>query len=385
MKRYVQRRWGEPRHARRGTQDDDGTAQDTASTVLGLQRTAGNRAVAELIGRQGAGAQHLAQPVVQRYTVVPVSKQKTDYWAGENAPLRVSDDGSMAVIHNDGAPSDTKAFQTFYATPAVIQSSAVALAKAGSAFSIAPGAKTIVGRAPGDKKAQAQTLVSADTTNQDLARIGKGDFTFNACSANLHNFIGILRSMPGDPQKLERRRDVILKLQGSLDHDKKSVRVGEDLSVAMLEARKIATGQDGTGSSRQAYEGMKESMRKKVSEQYGIDEYALPDVGEGFGISRGGKGGRDGMGHFAPVIAQSGNDRVTLENDVSQKAGQEKQKIGEINPMWYFRMFGTIKKTWSGTEDQTFWGEAKKFESKDYGDRPLVTHLGSAPRTDDKE
>jgi hypothetical protein len=354
---------------------------DHASAFMAMQRTAGNRAVSELVGRGSASAEPADARTVQRYTVVEPKKQKPGYWQGLGVPLRVADDGSMAVIHNTGAPSNTAAFQTFFATPAVIAASAQALAKAGSAFTIAPGPQTLIGSAPGSKKAAQQTLVKAVTANQDLARIDRAGYTFNACSANLHNFLGILRSMPGDPQKLERRRDVVLKLQGSLDHDRKAVVIGEDLSIAMLEARKIATGEDGTGASRQAYEGMKESMRKQVSKQYGIDEYAMPDVGEGFGINRGGAGGRDGMGHFAPVIAQSGDDRVTLENDVSQKAGQEKQKIGEINPMWYFRMFGPVKKK----EDQTFWGEAKKYESADYGDRPLVTALGSAPRAQDED
>ena len=96
-------------------------------------------------------------------------------------------------------------------------------------------------------------------------------------------------------------------------------------------------------------------------------------------VMAGGAGGRSGMGHFAPVVAKSGSDSVTLENDVRQTAGQVRAQIGDLNPNWYMRMFGPVKRhLFSANEDQTFWGEAKKNESADYGDRPLVGRLGSA-------
>jgi hypothetical protein len=291
----------------------------------------------------------------------------------------------MAVKHGNGVPSNTRDFQVFYALSAILQQSAHALAQTGSAFTIAAGNDTIVGSAPNQKNAAQQTLNKAVVANQDLARIGKGDFAFNACSANLSNFLGVLRSMPNDALKLERKRDLITKLEGSLDHDKKAINVGENLTDAMIEARQVVTGTNAVGASRQAYDNMKESMRKQVAEQYGIDEHALPDVGEGFGIIQSGKGGRQGMGHFAPVVAKSGYDRVTLENDVSQTQGREKPKIGDINPNWYMRMFGTVKKHWYGNDDQTFWGEAKKFEKDDFGDRPLVAAIGSQAQQQEED
>lgn len=314
---------------------------------------------------------------VQRYTVVKTRQQRPGYWQGVGAPLRVADDGTMAVKHVDGAPKNSPDYQVFFATGEIIASSQQALTAVGSAFTIAQGHETLVGRAPGDRRAPSRTLHRAVTANTDLARIGKGSHTFNVCSANLSNFLGALRGLPGDDTKLERRRDVELKLVGSLDHDRQSVVIGEDLDVAMKEARKIVTGKEENGPARDAYDTLEESMRKQISAQYGIDEGAVTDVGQGFGIIRGGTGGRDGMGHFAPVIAVSGQDRVTLENDVQQTLGREKHAIGEINPNWYFRMFGPVKKHWYGDEDQTFWGEAKKHERGEYGDRPLVATLGS--------
>ncbi len=342
-----------------------------------MQQLIGNRAVSRLIARR-------ADPstFISRYTIVKTSKQKPNFWAGENAPLRVSDDGNMAVKHNNGVPADTNAFQSLYATPGILQASALALAANGSAFTIAAGTDTIQGKPPGDKNGAVRTLSKAVIGNQDLARIGKGDFTFNACTANMSNFLGVLRGLPGDNEKLERRRDIVLKLQGSLDHKKKEVVVGENFTDAMLEAREVATG---TPKSKAAYNTMSESVRKQVSAQYGINESALPDVGEGWGIMQGGKGGREGMGHFAPVVAKSGEDRVTLENDVSQSTGREKPKIGDINPNWYVRMFGPVKEGFWGNTDQTFWGEAKKYEKDDFGDKPLVTALGSQAMQQDDE
>jgi len=362
-----------------------GLADDLARSPRGLAQGA-------LVASLQASPRSLAQRrqvatigparVLQRYTVVEAGQQKPNYWQGLGAALRVADDGKMAVKHIDGTPKDTPDYQHFYATADIIQGSQQALTATGSAFTIAQGGGTLIGSAPGAKNAPSLTLYQAVTANQDLARIGKGSHTFNACSANLHNFLGVLRSMPGNADLLERRRDVVLKLEGSLDHAQKSVVTGEQLDVAMIEARRIATGSEGNGEARDRYNTMKESMRKQISAQYGIDESALPEVGQGFGIIRGGKGGREGMGHFAPVVAVSGQDRVTLENDVGQTEGREKQPVGQINPNWYFRMFGPVKKHWYGNEDQTFWGEAKKHEKADYGDRPLVATLGSQPRED---
>jgi hypothetical protein len=354
---------------------------------LTAQAAVGPRAKAQRQAIDGPlrGGQRASQsPVVQRYAVVKTKDQKPGFFNGAGAPLRVSDDGSMAVKHVEGTPSNTPDFQTFYATPGIIASSQAALTATGSAFTIAAGGNAMQGRAPGDRHAPQQTLVDAVVTNNDLARIGKGGHTFNACTANLSNFLGVLRGTPGDNTKLDRLRDVELRLSGSLDHDNKSVRIGEDLGQAMVQARQIVTGQDTSGAARDAYNAMKESMRKQIAAQYGIDEGAVPDVGQGFGIIQGGKGGNSGMGHFAPVIAASGADRVTLENDVSQTQGREKQAIGQINPHWYFRMFGPVKEHWWGKEDQTFWGEARKYEKGEYGDRPLVAVLGSQAMQQDR-
>lgn len=174
--------------------------------------------------------------VAQRYTVVEAGQQKPNYWQGLGAALRVADDGKMAVKHINGAPKNSPDYQDFYATADIIQGSQQALTATGSAFSIAQGGGTLIGSAPGVKNAPALTLHQAATANQDLARIGKGSHTFNACSYNMHNFLGVLRSMPGNANLLERRRDIVLKLEGTLDHalevgrHRRATRRGDDRS-----------------------------------------------------------------------------------------------------------------------------------------------------------
>jgi hypothetical protein len=161
--------------------------------------------------------------VAQRYVVVAQKDQKPGNWQGINAPLRVSDDGKMAIKHINGVPKDSPDFQDFYATDDVLGGSAAALEATGSAFLIAPGAESITGRPPNVKGAPAQTLTKAAITNQDFEPQGKGNYTFNVCSGNMSNFLGILRSLPDGENKWANRRDIVLKLQGSLDHDNQSV------------------------------------------------------------------------------------------------------------------------------------------------------------------
>ncbi|HRI11729.1 MAG TPA: hypothetical protein PLX89_01890 [Verrucomicrobiota bacterium] len=323
--------------------------------------------------------------MIQRYTKIPVAQQKPNYWQGLNADLRVSDDGNMAVKHVNGVPDNTNAYQEFFATPAVLRQSAQVLQAIDSAFTITQGQGTLVGPPPNSRLAwllgRTQTLYEADISNQDLARSGQGDYTFNACSANMSNFIGVLRTLPLDPQRLEQRRDLILKLHGAFNFEQREINVGEELTKAMREARQIATGANTSGEAKTAYNALSHWMRQWVSWRYGLNASALPDIGEGWGIMQGGKKGQPSYGHYAPVIAQSDHDRVTLENDVSQRTGSRSPKIGTINPNWYMRMFGPVKKHWfSATEDQSFYGEALRFEEDDFGENPLVARIGSTQR-----
>ncbi len=320
------------------------------------------------------------QPI-QMYSIIKPNNQKPNYFQGPGRTLRVSDDGKMAVNHINGVPDNSSAYQDFYATTDIINHSRQVMAQVGSGFVLAQGANSINGRAPGQKNDPVKTLYKVDATNQDLARHARPNNSFNACSANMQNVMGILRLSATDQNDRKIIRDVNLRLEGSLDHDKKTINTSHDLSLALAEANKVISGNDNETEARNAVRAFSKSVMKVKAEQYGLNEHALPNVGEGYAIKQGGKGGEQGYGHFAPVIAQSGGDRVTLENDVSQKTNLEGTLVGQINPDWYFRMFGSVKAGFFGNKtDQTFHGEAKKHEAEDFGDAPFVARIGSSPK-----
>lgn len=79
--------------------------------------------------------------------------------------------------------------------------------------------------------------------------------------------------------------------------------------------------------------------------RFGIDEYADPEIGEAFAISRGGAMINNRLGcnfHWGAVVFKSGRDKVTLENDVTTTPPQG-------NDGWRFQMYGV--------GDQSFMGQ----------------------------
>lgn len=91
------------------------------------------------------------------------------------------------------------------------------------------------------------------------------------------------------------------------------------------------------------------------------NQYALPDVGDAYVIATIGEGtpiaDRPGHSlvydiaseqerdlrwtyHFAGVVAQSGNDRITLEN----YARQGDLRVGRADPRWHFQMYGSSRR-----------------------------------------
>jgi len=327
--------------------------------------------------RHGEG---LPPDLIQRYALV--RKSSGGFWKGEAKPLRVSDDGSMVVRHVQGTPRTTTDHQAFYAAPGVLATSRQVLKGIGSALSLKSGTETMQSRAPDDRRAPPQTLLKAEVKNRSMPQ-DKSGYMYKACNVNFQNLLGMLTaSSPG--QKLELRRNPLVKLQGAFDDRNRRIIVGDDLGEGMKMARMMVTGESTSRQARAAYDALEESVRKAVSAEHGINEHALPDIGEGWGIFQGGQGGPRGgaMGHYAPVVARSGNDRVTLENDVSQGGAASVAGQGDVGRTWYFRMFGTLKETGKGVEDQTFWGEARQFESGDYGDRPFVAAIGSQEHMD---
>lgn len=124
------------------------------------------------------------------------------------------------------------------------------------------------------------------------------------------------------------------------------------------------------------------------------NEYALPDVGDAYMIATQATGGPSPKGaaysrvhdiesgedrdvawsyHFAGVVAQSGNDRVTLEN---YARGDDRQQGAD--PRWYFQMYGT-------SSGQTFHEQNKA--TKQYANPATISirnrRLSALPPTPD--
>ena len=125
---------------------------------------------------------------------------------------------------------------------------------------------------------------------------------------------------------------------------------------------------------------MDTKKRNKRAKAIGANQYSSPDVGEAYGIFQ--VGGT--QVHFAPVIAKSGADHVTLENYAGNPGSSPSpvtmgtSSRPPVNPNWFFRMLGPVKKhTFKADEDQTFWGEHRRIEAANYGTKPLVVTMGS--------
>lgn len=98
--------------------------------------------------------------------------------------------------------------------------------------------------------------------------------------------------------------------------------------------------------------------KQKVLDEAGINENAIPEIGQGIVISSLSMNtGEKWNFHFGTAIMKSGEDYTTLENDASQPNPQS----------WYFRMFGPASK------GQTFYQESK--DSGDFGTTPIAMLL----------
>ena len=109
--------------------------------------------------------------------------------------------------------------------------------------------------------------------------------------------------------------------------------------------------------ARATYQTLTSAERRRYARQLGMNEYAMPLVGDGIEALRGG-GDFDGFPmHFAAVVARSGNDYVTLENFAKGLDRAPLDTVGASNA-WYFRMYGTLKThTLWWDDDQSYGGE----------------------------
>jgi hypothetical protein len=271
----------------------------------------------------------------------------------------------MVVKHTNATPTGTNLFQVLYATPAVIGQIQNALAAVNSAFNVAAGAGRLRGWAP-DRSGR-RTLQEVVVGNADLP----GGETFVTCNANMWHLMGVYRA--GGFQRTPNTR-LASPVNGRTEFESYN-----NTAAGMTAVRRQITGQVNVADARTSYQGMWGFVKRFKSWWYGINQYAAPEIAEGIGIIRSDAGGA-GQTHFAGVIAKSGHDSVMLEN-YAGNPGTLARPAGlhdRINPNWYFRMFGPVKRHWfAADEDQTFYGEHLRLG--EYGPSPLVVRVSSSP------
>ena len=109
--------------------------------------------------------------------------------------------------------------------------------------------------------------------------------------------------------------------------------------------------------AQDTYAALTTAERRRYARMFGMNEYAMPKVGEGIEALRAfGNFGGFPM-HFAAVVARSGNDYVTLENWAKSAHNRAAGDAAGASNAWYFRMYGVLKTGIFWDDDQSYSGE----------------------------
>jgi hypothetical protein len=328
-----------------------------------------------------------SQRVIQSYTRIPKKAQKKNYWKGLKGDLRVSDDGNMAVLDTPENVSLSTKYQEFYATSELIAEIQLRLWKQSSGYQVERGTKTLRGRAPdgsGDRTLYQVIVKSKDLANQALEMRAP-----EICNVNMMFLMGAYRRFDEKGNATQRPRKPYTRFASPVN-ESRDVHIGTgrdtDAGAKSLRAHLLGAepGKIGLGGQYdQFFKDMTDEERRQIAEQYGINQYAAPEIGEGIGIVELGKGGTHF--HFAGVIARSGQDIVTLENYAGNAAYGNGTKLNYrgSNEFWFYRMYGPVKQ--QGAEDQTFYGQNKGRmlnNSLEFGRFPMVIRVRSEDEPD---
>lgn len=332
-----------------GVNDDGGL--ETEADVAGA-RAARGQAVPSSSSGAGTRAVHSGGEgaPMQLYSKIRSSPSSNPQFGG--GTWRVADDGKMAVedsVVGDGG-------HRMWASADVIAHSAGVLQGIASPYSIAAGGQTITIDAP-DGSGQV-TLHEVVVTNSSNNTSGDNLLTKENCDENTGDFLGQDR----------RVMDFGVQLADGTFIDKGKQGPG-------AEVRKLITGENDTAKGMKAYDKMSDKQRHAMDAQLGINSAAAPTVGQGITVYQGGqKAGATGFGfHFAPVLANSGGDYVTMEN---HGRGTKTGSGGAAaSNQWYLRMYGPVKQEKGlfgrkKTVDQSFHAEQEK--SKDVGEHVIT-------------
>jgi hypothetical protein len=366
-----------------------GPAAPTVAAMLQLQRSAGNRAARTLVQRyvQGNFATNLsgqtefeAQTVDQpNYTINAATGTLA---ASPTPPVRVSDDGQMALEDADLSGRQPK---VLYTTQAIVNNSNADLLAVQSDFEL------YVDRANAIR-------VTVNGVNHDLSRVLPRKRQF-AGAARAASEQGLTMDAPPDciimAQQVMKANDPHGDRHPHLQVANLPQRGYEETRVAQYMAEWVSSTQkrmapwawlkfwkwfsNARGDAKRAFRANVQmdaqtidnmalayhhiqlnapALAKQVAQSLGVNKFAMPNVGEAYETYRVGVGQpalqapvagtahwtRSNWGqHIGGVVAASGNDRVTLEN----YARKHEVDVLRTGPDYYFQMYGSRKRqTW---------------------------------------
>jgi hypothetical protein len=272
------------------------------AALLALQRSAGNAAVA-------------------RYLDVDPSQQTPSEWPA-GAPVRVADDGTMAV-RQDGAGGS----HAFWATRQGIADADAALGKVGSKVRLREGSGTLAGTAPAYEDLgipQRSYLTAVDPVNVGNETSGTTMDLYADCGKAAREVMGVGGGglIPKSNVKATWRVDGKEVATGATDP--------EGMANEIVEAAF-------PGKGWEAYRALSPADRDAFDAEHGINAYASPDVGEAFAMDSDAPANPRQLTwtfHWGGVLMSNGEDVVTLENyGVVGHPWQQNQD-------WTFQMYG---------------------------------------------
>lgn len=317
--------------------------------------------------RSQGGTRASGEAPMQLYTKV-TSTQNPQFGGGT---WRVADDGRMAV--EDSSPGNELRHKMWAAAEVIARSKAT-LGQIGSPYTVATGGGQITIDAPdGSGQVDLQEVTITNTSNDTTTDHTTDELlTKENCDANTGNFLG----------QDSRVFDYGMTLKDGTFIDKKQT------ADPTKDVRDQLTGKTGIESKR-AYDKLSYEKRHALDDQLGVNSKAAPITGQGITVYQGGakhKDGSAGFGfHFAPVLAHSGSDYVTLEN---HGRGNRSDDSKATSAEWYLRMYGPVKESKGRfgrkkIEDQSFHHEQE--QSGQMGKRVITMVVdGREPQSADE-
>jgi hypothetical protein len=272
-------------------------------------------------------------PLLQRYTAFPTADQaggKSLGWVHPgSADLRVSDDGQMAVEDKGWGANKSKRAWT---TPTKISESNAILAAQGSRVKLVSKGPGISGKAPGSPKKPSTTLEEIEP----VKAVGGGTLDLASdCGSACKQVMG-----SGGPGK-----DVAVLKEGKREqYLTPRTYHGGNPTTPEEWSEELFKKEFGAGLTRaeayKKYDELSSADKKKFDRKYGINLFAVPEIGEGLTVSTekdmpgfATKGAHTWNFHYAATVLKSGPDYTTLEN-----------AAGWLPTDWIFFMYGPASK-----------------------------------------